>query len=148
MNKLGNTELVNSDASSWACKDEKGNVQVLLWDFTITHPGDSVNNQVYYIRDLPAQSKGKVKINISDIPAGSYAMEIYKVGYRVNDAYTTYFDMGRPNQLTKEQVQNIKNINNGSSISSEKINIKSGEPFLKELEIRENDVFLMTMTKQ
>ncbi|MGE5796600.1 MAG: GH39 family glycosyl hydrolase, partial [Ignavibacteria bacterium] len=148
LNRLGNKELVNSDASSWVCKDEKGNVQVLLWDFTITHPGDSVNNQVYYIRDLPAKSKGKVKINISEIPAGSYVLEIYKVGYRVNDAYTTYFDMGRPNQLTKEQVRIIRELNDGSAVSSEKINVKSSEPFLKELEIRENDVFLMTLEKQ
>jgi len=148
MNKLGNTELMNSDASSWACKDGKGNVQILLWDFTNTHPGDSVNNQVYYIRDLPAKSKGKVKINISEIPSGSYVVEIYKVGYRVNDPYTTYFDMGKPGQLTKEQVQKIKKLNDGSVFSSEKIKVKSGEPFLKEMEIRENDVFLITMTKQ
>jgi len=148
LNRLGNIELVNNDASSWASKDEIGNVQLLLWDFTITHPGDSVNNQVYYIRDLPAQSKGKVKINISDIPAGSYVMEIYKVGYRVNDAYTTYYDMGRPSQLTKEQVKKIKEQNNGSAISSEKINVESGKPFQKELDIRENDVFLITITKQ
>jgi xylan 1,4-beta-xylosidase len=148
MNKLGNTELMNADSSAWACKDEKGNIQVLLWDFTYTLPGDSVNNQDYYIRDLPAKLKGNVKIRISEIPAGTYNIEIYKVGYRVNDPYTTYFDMGRPNQLTKEQVWKIKELNDGSAISSEKIKVKTGVPFLKELEIRENDVFLITMTKQ
>ena len=148
LNRLGNIEFLNSNVSSWACKDEKGNIQVLLWDFTIKHPSDSVNNQIYYIRDLPAKSKGKVKINISEIPAGSYVLEIYKVDYRLNDAYTTYFDIGRPNQLTKVQVQKINELKNGSAISNEKISIKSGEPFLKELEIRENDVFLMIMTKQ
>jgi xylan 1,4-beta-xylosidase len=148
MNTLGNTELMNTDFSSWACKDEKGNMQVLLWDFTNTHPGDSVNNQVYYIRDLPAKSKGNVRIKISKIPEGLYMVEIYKVGYRVNDPYTTYFDMGRPGQLTKEQVQKIKNLNDGSAISSEKIKVNDGATFLKGLEIRENDVFLITLTKQ
>jgi len=148
MNQLGNTELVNNDASSWACKDEKGNVQVLLWDFTITHPGDTVNNQVYYIRDLPSKSKGKVKINISEIPAGEYNLEVYKVGYRVNDPYTTYYDMGRPNQLTKDQVKKIKEINSGSAISSETINIEIGKSFIKEFDIRENDVFLVALTKK
>jgi xylan 1,4-beta-xylosidase len=148
LNKLGATELLNNDASSWASKNDKGDIQLLLWDFTITHPGDTVNNQVYYIRDLPAKSKGKVEINISEVPAGAYKVEIYKTGYRVNDAYTTYYDMGRPNQLTKEQVQKIKELNNGSAISSEKINVENNKPFQKELEIRENDVFLITMTKQ
>ncbi len=148
MNQLGNTELQNNDPSSWACKDDKGNIQVLLWDYTCPLPGDSVNNQDYYIRDLPAKLKEKVKINISDIPAGKYILEIYKIGYRVNDPYTTYFDMGRPGQLTKEQVHKIKELNDGSAISSENINIKKGTAYQTELEIRENDVFLITLTKQ
>jgi xylan 1,4-beta-xylosidase len=148
LNQLGSTEIKNSDSSSWVCKDEKGNLQILLWDFTNTHPGDSVNNQVYYIRDLPAKSKGNVKINISQVPAGSYKVEIYKTGYRVNDPYTTYYDMGRPKQLTKEQVRKIKELNNGSAISSEIIKVNKGEPFIKQLDIRENDVFLVTLTKQ
>jgi xylan 1,4-beta-xylosidase len=147
MNQLGNTELMNSDSSSWACRDEKGDIQILLWDFTYTLP-DSVNNQDYYIRDLPAKSKGNVQIKISEIPAGKYQVEIYKIGYRVNDPYTTYFDMGRPSQLTKDQVRKIKELNDGSAISNEKITIKTGMTFQNELEIHENDVFLMTMMKQ
>jgi xylan 1,4-beta-xylosidase len=146
MNKLGNTELKNTDKSSWACKDDQGNFQVLLWDFTYTLP-DSINNQDYYIQDLPAKSKGKVKINISEVPAGLYKMEIFQVGYRENDPYTTYYDMGRPNQLTKEQVQDIKKLNDGSARLCEKIIVKSGESFVKELDIRENDVLLVTLTK-
>ena len=147
LNQLGSKELINADSCSWACKDNDGDVQVLLWDFTYTLP-DSINNQDYYIQDLPAKIKGKVKVNISEIPEGTYNVEIYQVGYRVNDAYTTYFDMGRPNQLTKEQVQKIKKLNDGSPIHCEKINIKTGETFEKELEMRENDAFLITMTKQ
>jgi xylan 1,4-beta-xylosidase len=148
MNQLGSSELMNSDSSSWVCTDKTGNIQILLWDFTNTLPGDSINNQDYYIRDLPPKSKGKIKINIAEVPAGQYKVEIYKVGYRVNDPYTTYVDMGRPKQLTKELVQKIKKLNDGSSISREMINVKTGMPFLKEIEIRENDVFLITMTKQ
>ena len=147
LNRLGDTELINKDSCSWVCKDKDGNVQILFWNFTYTLP-DSTNNQNYYTRDLPANSKGKVKINISGIPAGMYNLEVYQVGYRVNDAYTTYYDMGRPNQLTKEQVNTIKKLNDGSPIYCKKIELKTGEPFVKELDIRENDVFLITMTKQ
>jgi xylan 1,4-beta-xylosidase len=146
LNRLGSSELINTDSSSWACKDEMGNVQVLFWDFEYTLP-DSINNQQYYIQDLPAKSKGKVKVDVSNIPAGIYDLKIYKVGYRVNDPYTTYYDMGRPNQLTKEEVNKIKKLNDGSPIYSEKINVKIGEHFQKELDIRENDVFLITISR-
>ncbi|MBN1780045.1 glycoside hydrolase [bacterium] len=147
LNQLGNTELKNDDPASWACKDGDGNVQVLFWDFTPTLP-DSINNQDYYIRDLPSRSKGTVKMEISNIPAGKYAVEIYKTGYRVNDPYTTYFDMGRPAQLTKEQVRKIKALNDGSAISCEKTTVKKGAALIKELEMRENDVYLFTLKKQ
>jgi xylan 1,4-beta-xylosidase len=147
LNRLGNTELVNSDPNSWICKSPNGNIQALVWDFTNTHPGDSVNNQVYYIRDLPSKPKGKLKINLSNVPAGTYAVEIHKVGYRANDAYSTYLSMGKPSQLTKQQVDLIKRQNDGSPFSSEIITIKPGTPFLKELDIRENDVFFLNMIK-
>jgi xylan 1,4-beta-xylosidase len=55
--------------------------------------------------------------------------------------------MGRPNQLTKEQVKKMKKLNDGSPIYYEKIEVEPGESFMKELDIRENDVFLITITK-
>ena len=113
MNRLGNIELINKDTSSWICKDSIGNIQALVWDFTNTHPGDSVHNQVYYIQDLPSKSKGKLKINIEKVPEGFYALEVYKVGYRSNDAYSTYLAMGKPSQLTKQQLEQIKIQNDG-----------------------------------
>jgi xylan 1,4-beta-xylosidase len=147
LNKLGNVELANSDSISWACKDAKGNIQLLAWDFTYTRPKDSVNNQVYYIRDLPSKSKGKLKINILKVPEGKYSLEVYKIGYRCNDAYTSYFDLGRPTQLTKLQVEEIKKQNNGSPILKEIIKIDNKIPFSKELDIRENDVFFLNLIK-
>ena len=147
LNKLGETELMNSDSSSWACKNSNGNIQVLLWDYTYTLPDDSVNDQEYYNRNLPAKPKGKVRINISGISEGNYAIEIYKIGYKVNDPYTTYLEMDKPNQLTKEQVSVIKELNNGSSVSKEFIKINSSGVFSKELDIRDNDVFFLSIIK-
>ncbi len=52
--------------------------------------------------------------------------------------------MGKPSQLTKEQVKKIKKLNDGSPISCEKIEVKTDANFIKELDLRENDVFLIT----
>ncbi len=147
LNRLGDIELTNNDPASWVCKDAEGNIQVLAWDFTITHAEDSVNNQEYYIRDLPSKEKGKLKINITGVPEGNYSLQVYKVGYRCNDAYTSYYDLGRPNQLTKEQVEQIKKINSSAPFSAEIIKVKAGSVFLKELDIRENDVFFLNLIK-
>lgn len=147
MNELGETELQNNDGASWVCKKANGDVQALLWDFTNTHPGDSVNNQVYYIRDLPAKSKGKVDFSISGMPKGSYKLELFKVGYKVNDAFSSYLAMNKPNQLSKKQVEQIKKENDGSPVSTEIVKVKTNETFVKEIDIRENDVILVKMSK-
>lgn len=147
LNRLGNMELANKDSASWVCKDSAGNIQALVWDFTNTHPGDSVHNQKYYIQDLPSKSKEKLKIGIANVPAGTYALDVYKVGYRSNDAYSTWLSMGKPSQLNRQQVEQIKKQNDGSPVSREIITIKSGMPFLKELDIRENDVFFLNLSK-
>jgi xylan 1,4-beta-xylosidase len=147
LNRLGKTELTNSDKMSWVGKDDDGNIQILAYDFTYTLPGDSVNNQAYYIQDLPSKDKGKLKINVNNIPEGNYSLEVYKVGYRSNDAYTSYYDLGRPTQLTKQQVEQIKKFNDGSPESEEIVKVKAGIPFSKELNIRENDVFFLNLIK-
>ncbi|HLP15292.1 MAG TPA: glycoside hydrolase [Bacteroidota bacterium] len=148
LNKLGKTELKNSDPRSWASKNDDGGIQLLLWDFTNTHPGDSTHNQKYYIKDLPAKPKGKVQAHLSHVPAGKYTLEIYKVGYRVNDAHTGYIDMGRPTQLTKQQVEKLKKQNDGSPVLTEAVVVGKDGVFSKELDIRENDVILLNLIKR
>ncbi|MFH6997679.1 glycoside hydrolase [Flavobacterium sp. FlaQc-57] len=148
LNKLGETELQNKDTSSWVTKNSKGNVQVLFWDFTNTHPGDSMNNQTYYIKDLPSKSKGTVKVEVDGLQKGNYTLETYKVGYKTNDAYADYLAMGKPSQLSKQQVEILKKKNNGALIASEKVTIDSNGTFTKSIKINENDVFLLNLVKQ
>jgi xylan 1,4-beta-xylosidase len=75
-------------------------------------------------------------------------MEIYKIGYRLNDVYTSYLDMGKPNQLNKQQVEQLKKQNNGSPVETQQIEVKSGGSFSKEFNIRENDVIEVNLIKQ
>jgi xylan 1,4-beta-xylosidase len=147
LNKLGHHELKTADHASWVCKDDKGNVQLLFWDFTNTHPGDSVSNQVFYKRNLPSKEKGEVTVSLKNLSAGNYELKIYKTGYRANDPYTTYLDLGSPSQLTKAQVAKIKTINNGGPVINEKITVTTKGSFSKQLHLKENDVFFVTVTK-
>ncbi len=148
LNQLGAIELKNKDFSSRACKDSLGNVQILLWDFTNNHPGDSVNNQQYYIRDLPATSAGKANIQLTELPAGKYTMEVFRIGYGSNDSYSTYLKMGRPAQLTRQQVNEIKTKNSGTAFYKESVTIKKGKAFVHSIELKENDVYLVKLTKK
>jgi xylan 1,4-beta-xylosidase len=140
--------LKNSDPSSWICADKDGGVQALVWDFTNTFPGKNMINQVYYKRDLPAQPKGKVTLTLTNVPQGNYTVETCKVGYRVNDAYATYRDLGAPNQLTKSQVAEIKSKNSGAPLEVRTVKIGLDGTFTQQFDFRENDVVLVTLKPQ
>jgi len=148
LHRLGATELKTTDASAWICTDKIGGVQALVWDFTNTFPDTNMINQVYYKRDLPARPKDKVGLNIANLRAGKYIVETYKVGYRVNDAYATYRDLGSPNQLTKSQVAEIKSKNSGAPLEVCTVNIGRDGNFTQQFDLRENDVVLITLRPQ
>jgi xylan 1,4-beta-xylosidase len=144
LNKLGSTELKNADSLSYVCKDAKGGVQVLFWDFTYTLP-DSVNNQAYYVRDLPSAKKGLVKIQLKGLTPKTYELEVYRVGYRLNDSFSKYLDMGKPNQLSRDQVAQLKKDSDGKPVARETIRVGKDGTFAKEFPIRENDVYMVTL---
>jgi len=148
LNRLGSTELKSSDPSSWICADNAGGVQALIWNFTNTHPGKKVHNQEFYKRDLPPQSLGKITVSLSHVPKGKYTVETYKVGYRVNDAYATYRDLGAPAQLTKAQVAQIKSANSGAPLEIRTVKIGHEGKFEQQFELRENDALLIMLKPQ
>lgn len=148
LNRLGPIELENSDRSSWICKDGAGGVQALVWDFTNFFPKTNMINQVFYKRDLPSKSKYEVTLDLSHVHRGKYIMQIYKIGYRLNDAYDTYLDLGSPAQLTRAQVAEIKSNNSGAPSEVRTVKIGRDGKFSRQFVLRENDVVLLTLKPQ
>jgi xylan 1,4-beta-xylosidase len=148
LNRLGATQLEDNDPSSWICTDTVGGVQALVWDFTNTFPKTNMINQVFYKRDLPSQPKDKVTLSLSHLPKGKYTRELYKVGYRVNDAYATYRDLGAPNQLTKAQVAEIKSRNSGAPIETGTVKVGRDGKYSEQFDLRDNDAVLVTLKPQ
>jgi xylan 1,4-beta-xylosidase len=146
LNKLGETELSTTDTLSWVCKKNNGDVQVLFWDYTYTLP-DSTNNQDYYVRDLPAKSKGTVTVDVSGLPAGDYRLETYRIGYKLNDPYTAYYGLNKPNQLTRKQVEYLKSVSDGRPVATESVNISASGRFTRSVPVNENDVYLFYLHK-
>jgi xylan 1,4-beta-xylosidase len=145
LNRLGPVELKDNDPSSWICKDNSGGVQALVWDFTNIFPRTNTINQVFYKLDLPSQPKNRVTLDLSHLRRGKYTVTTYKVGYRVNDAYDTYRDLGSPAQLTKAQVSEIKSINSGAPLEIKTVNIGRDGKFQQQFDLRENDLVLVTL---
>jgi len=139
---LSNDELVSNDQESWATRGGRG-VQVLFWNYT--PPQTKESDQVYFKRDLPARSLGQARVSVNGLRPGSYTLNVYQIGYGVNDVYTDYLRLGSPPSLTREQVRSLAEQNSGRPISTERVVVKSSGAFARDLPLHENDVYLLTL---
>jgi len=142
LNQLGHTELKNADKASWATVDDKGNAQLLLWDYTHTLP-EGINNQQFFVKDLPPKDKGQVAVSLRGMKPGAYTMTVSEVGYKRNDAFTAYIAMGSPRQLTREQVATLKAHATGKPARQRTVTVGADGRLATSLPLRENDVYLL-----
>lgn len=144
LNQLGNTELVNPDSCSWACK-QGDNLQILLWDLSYPDQGNEYN-QAYFRKEHPAKEKGTVEVKVENMEDGIYALLVYQTGYKHNDAFTAYYEMGLPSQLTRGQENYLKEISSDIPVRKEIVELKGGA-FSTSLKLSENDIFLLKLDK-
>ncbi|HEV8428830.1 MAG TPA: hypothetical protein VGQ41_13090 [Pyrinomonadaceae bacterium] len=142
LNRLSFEELVSTDQDSWITRGN-GGVQALFWNYT--PPATKESNQIYFKRDLPSKVLGDVRVSLKGLKPGSHTLNIYRIGYNVNDVYTDYFKLGSPATLTREQVKALAERNSGKPISTIRVVVPSSGTFTRELPLRENDVYLITL---
>jgi xylan 1,4-beta-xylosidase len=146
LSRLGETEIVNADKSSWICTNRDGGIQILFWDYSPVAPPDRMNDQVYYKGNLPPEPKPPVAVDLAHVPDGTYFEQVYRIGYRQNDAYTTYLDLGAPPQLSKVQVDAISSAANGDASESRLVTVRDGR-FQFQSPLAANAVCLIVLRK-
>jgi len=134
----------SDDPQSWVTKSPDGSVQALVWDYSPVVPPAGQVDQTFYKQKLPATDKGSLQLDLSHVPDGDYTLSVYQIGYKQNDAYTAYQEMGAPNQLTRDQVRTLNAASAGAPISQTKVTVTSGR-FSKTVPLRSNDVFLFML---
>jgi len=145
LNRLGDLELRCSDPAAFVCRDRTGAVQALFWDFTITHPGPSVIDQEYYRADHPSRPKGAAALQLSGLANHSYRLLAYQVGYRANDLQSAWRDLGSPAQLTRSQVETMRQACAGEPCVDEQVQVGPDARFVRRFDLRENDVWLVEL---
>ena len=144
---LGDTELKDSDESSYVCTDKNGGVQILLWD--ITHPTNGeISDQDYFFHLHPAPEKGNAIVKLKNLSPGNYRLTTYRIGYDQNDPYSRYLEMGSPADLSPETVAALKQLSDGKPVSETAVIVKDDGSFSTMLPLRENDVFFLSLVRE
>jgi xylan 1,4-beta-xylosidase len=82
---------------------------------------------------------------LSGLAEGTYRLLAYKVGYRANDLQTAWRDLGSPSQLTRAQVEMLRQACSGAPCLDERVEVRAGAPFSRRFDMRENDVWLVEL---
>jgi xylan 1,4-beta-xylosidase len=107
LHQLGEQEVKTPDAQSWVARDAKGGVQVLAWDFQKPDQGDK-SNRPYYTAVRPTRDGTPLALELKGMKPGSYTMQVYRTGFKANDAHTAWLEMGKPKSLTAPQVAQLQ----------------------------------------
>jgi xylan 1,4-beta-xylosidase len=106
MNALGEQQVQTTDKQSWVTKDATG-VQVLAWDFQTPDMGKKTNRP-FFGAVQPTKNGTPLKLSLKGMKPGTYNVQVYRTGFKANDAYTAYIEMGKPKTLTGTQLAQLQ----------------------------------------
>jgi xylan 1,4-beta-xylosidase len=106
MNELGDQQVQTADKQSWVTKDANG-VQVLAWDFQTPDMGKKTNRP-FFGAVQPTKNGTPLKLSLKGMKPGTYHVQVYRTGFKANDAYTAYIEMGKPKTLTADQLAKLQ----------------------------------------
>ncbi len=122
-----------------------GGVSAVIWDFQ--QPEQKLSNGPFYRRLVPAVPAPSVELSVSHLKPGDYQLKVRRTGFRANDAYSAYIDMGAPKKLTPEQLDRLQTLTRDLPEIDRRVRVDKGGSYKLSLPMRNNDVVLVTVER-
>jgi len=129
LRQLGDSEFKTSDGQCYVTRDDQG-IQILAWEFKT--PDQDKSDRSYFTQILPAGKAPALGITLKGVETGNYQIKLYRTGFKSNDAYSAYIELGSPKVLSEDQIALLQNLT-------------ADVPLLKELNVMENGVLQFTV---
>jgi xylan 1,4-beta-xylosidase len=142
LNAMRGDAIETGDRYSWAATDQ-GRTSVVVWDWH--QPEQALSNRPFYTRILPAKAEAPAALAFSGLKAGAYRLRVYRTGYRHNDAYSAYIDMGMPNALTPAQIDSLQALTRDRPELEQTVKVGASGTFRHNLPLATNDIALVTL---
>jgi xylan 1,4-beta-xylosidase len=142
LHALRGREVATSDPQSFVSADASGTT-VLIWDWK--YPDQKVSNRSFYTKVQPTTDAAPVELAFRALASGKSKLQIRRTGFRRNDAYTAYLEMGAPKDLSEDQVKRLTALTSDEPESEREVTIARDGKFTLAVPMRENDVVLITL---
>jgi len=140
LHELGDTELKTGDTQSFTTRQGDA-IQCLIWDFY--QPVQDKSNRPFYSKLVPTAIGNTVVLGVKHMKPGSYSLTLRRTGFRANDAFSAYIDMGSPKDLTAGQLAQLTALTTDTPQVSIPIIVGRAGIATTRLPMRLNDIVLV-----
>ncbi|MGA9658311.1 MAG: beta-xylosidase [Asticcacaulis sp.] len=144
LNALKGNEIPSADAQVWAAYDGRS-VAAVVWDFQLPDQ-QGRSNGTFFSKLVPNHKSASAKIRLTGLKAGKYMLKIQRTGYKKNDAYSSYIEMGQPKELTAQQLAVLQAETRDVPETEKVITVGANGTADVALPMNSNDVALVTLT--
>jgi xylan 1,4-beta-xylosidase len=143
LNALRGNEVPSTDKQVLAAVDGR-KTAVVVWDWQ--HPDQkTTSNGVFFAKPVPNGPAAAVTLNLRNVAAGSYRVQVRRTGHKTNDAYTAYLEMGAPKDLDNAQLVKLHALTQDKPEANRVVKIGKDGKLQWKLPMRSNDITLVTL---
>jgi xylan 1,4-beta-xylosidase len=117
----------------------------LVWDWQ--QPKQPVSNRPFYTHLVPNTVAPAAKLGFDHLAPGRYRLRAYRTGYRHNDAYSAYIDMGRPQSLDPKQLRQLQDLTRDTPEIDRTVQVGADGHAAIGLPMHSNDIVLVEMER-
>lgn len=140
----GNTVVSSDPQSMISVQGEE--VEAVLWDFK--QPEQKVSNRPFFTKLVPSTPSSPIELHLEHMePRAKYRLEVRRTGYRENDAYSAYIEMGAPKDLTPGQISHLNEITRDQPERQQIIRTSKAGDVVITVPMRSNDIVLVSLMR-
>jgi len=140
----GNSFVTSDPQAMLSTKD--GNFTGVIWDFE--QPDQKVSNRSFYTKVVPDHPAAPVQLKITHLaPNAAYRLKVYRTGYRANDAYTAYLEMGSPKELSALQIAHLNDLTRDLPETNKPVQSETSGSIEITVPMRSNDIVLVELER-
>ena len=146
LHSLQGSSIATSDQQALLAT-KGGDFSAVIWDFE--PPNQKVSNRPFYTKVIPAYPAKPVQLQLSHlVPNSGYHLEVHRTGYRANDAYTAYIEMGSPKELTKAEVSKLNDLTLDFAETDQLVESASDGTIKVSVPMKSNDIVLIKVERR
>jgi xylan 1,4-beta-xylosidase len=143
LHALRGKEIPSADAESILATDG-ASTSALIWEWE--QPEQKVSNRPFYTKLVPAAAAPAARLNFKHLAPGEYRLRVKRTGFRANDAYSAYIEMGAPAALTTSQLNKLGGLTRDAPETNRKVTVGSSGEYTVDIPMRSNDIVLVQLT--